>query len=313
MSYSEEKFRDHIRKMVQKTQVDSDRPLTLAELKELALDMGMVDSEWDALLLKAEEHLELAKKHLAVKNFMNAVDSAEEATSINPYIKDGNAVKAQAYYQLSILEKNENHLVKAGEYARRELILDPLDATALHVLSAVENQNSEGRYSKKLFKYLGIGGAIVLVLFLAISFCTRQATYQDASDSISNGAIGKNRSVNLVNSVEEKERLFKEAVQRRNDFLLAWYSQQGNSAAIENMEDYDFDDLSKSESNLKKGLGAARAKNDFSSEERVQLEGLENRMAVAKKRWFESITAYNSYLQDYPKETKKLDKIDFPE
>lgn len=312
MSYSEDKFRDHIQKMVENTQVDSDRPLTLAELKELALSMGMVDSEWDALMVKANDSLELAKSHLTVKNFMNAVESAEEATSINPYIKDGNAILSQAYYQLSILEKNDKYLEKAGDYARRELMVDPMDATALHVLSAVENQNSESRYSSKLFKYLAIGGAILLLLFLVIGFCSRQTTTNEVSDIIRNGSSVEYQT-NVINDVEEKERLFKEAVQRRNDFLLSWFSAQGNSNAAEAIEDYDFDALTKSESQLKKDLGAARAKNDLTNEERIQLEGFENRMAVAKKRWFESITVYNSMLQNNPKETKQLDKIEFPE
>lgn len=312
MSYSEDKFRDHIQKMVENTQVDSDRPLTLAELKELALSMGMVDSEWDALMLKANDSLELAKNHLTVKNFMNAVESAEEATSINPYIKDGNAILSQAYYQLSILEKNDKYLEKAGDYARRELMVDPMDATALHVLSAVENQNSESRYSSKLFKYLAIGGAILLLLFLVIGFCSRQTTTNEVSDIIRNGSSVEYQT-NVINDVEEKERLFKEAVQRRNDFLLSWFSAQGNTNAAEAIEDYDFDELTKSESQLKKDLGLARAKNDLTNEERIQLEGFENRMAVAKKRWFESITVYNSMLQNNPKETKQLDKIEFPE
>lgn len=312
MSYSEEKFRDHIRKMVKETEVDSDRPLTLAELKELALDMGMVDSEWDALLEKAEESLELAKNHLAVKNYMNAVESAEEATSINPYIHDGNAVLAQAYYQLSILEKNEEYLVKAGDYAKRELVLDPMDATALHVLSAVENQQSEGRYSKKLFKYLAIGGAILVVVFITVSFCSRQTTNDDVTNIVRNGGSVADRNINLTNVVEEKERIFKEAVQRRNNFLVSWFSAQGNEKAAETLADFDFDQLSKSESALQRELGMARAKNDFTSEEKIQLEGLENRMAVEKKRWFEAITDYNSFLVSNKKEMKNADKIEFP-
>ena len=312
MSYSEDKFRDHIRAMVKKTEVDSDRALTLDELKELALSMGMVDSEWESLLRKAEESLELAKNHLGVRNFMNAVESAEEATSINPYIKDGNAVLAQAYYQLSILEKDDEHLVKAGDYARRELINDPLDPTALHVLSAVENQNSEGRYSKKLFKYLAIGGAIVLLLFIGLSYCTLQSGNDDMKEIARNGGSVENRNITLVNNVEAKERLFTEAVRRRNDFLIGWFSSQGNSNAVETVEDFDFDRLAKSESRLKKELGAARAKNNLSTDDQIRLEGLENRMAVEKKRWFEAISVYNSFLENNPKETKGKDKIDFP-
>lgn len=313
MSYSEDKFRDHIRTMVEKTSVDHERPLTLDELKELALDMGLLESEWDALLLKAEDSLQLAMKHLAVKNYQNAVESAEEATSINPYIKDGNAVLAQAYYQLSLQEKNEKHLAKAGEYAKRELLMDPMDATALHVLSAVETQHSEGRYSKKLFQYLGIGGAILVVLFLVISYCSRQTSNQQVTDILRNGDQTEQMNLQLISVVEQKERLFKEAVQRRNNFLIAWYSTTNNDNARQQVENFDFDDLANSEKDVKRNLGTSQNSQTFTPEERITLEGLENRMAVEKKRWIEAITAYNSFLQSNPKAQKELDKIQFPD
>jgi LemA protein len=318
MSYSEEKFRDHIRTMVEKSQVDSDRPLTLDELKELALSMGLSDSEWDSMLEKAETSLSLAKKHLAVKNYLNAVESAEEATSINPYIRDGNAVLAQAYYQLSILEKNDEYLVKAGDYARRELVLDPMDATALHVLSAVENLNSEGRYSKKLFKYLGIGGAILLLLFFALTYCNNKASENDVRDILKNNTEenASSRANALKNRVAEKERIFKEAVQRRNEFLLSWFSSENTSnsnAGIEAIEDFDFNELNKSEMKIKKAVGAMKSEKALSMDDETRLEGMENRMAVEKKRWFESITEYNTQIQSYPAESKGFSQIDFPE
>lgn len=318
MSYSEEKFRDHIRTMVEKSQVDSDRPLTLEELKELALSMGLSDSEWDSMLLKADESLELSKKHLAVKNYLNAVESAEEATSINPYIRDGNAVLAQAYYQLSILEKNDEYLEKAGDFARRELVLDPLDATALHVLSAVENQNSEGRYSKKLFKYLGIGGAILLLLFFALSYCNNRASENDVRDILKSNteANAGSRANALKNLVSEKERIFKEAVQRRNEFLLTWFSSENTNISnhgIKTIEEFDFDKLSKSEMKIKRSIGAMMSEKALSMDDETRLEGMENRMAVEKKRWFEAITAYNTHIQSYPNENKELTQIEFPE
>ncbi len=310
MSYSEEKFREHIRAMVENTQVDSDRPLTLDELKELALSMGMMDSEWDALMSKAEESLELAKKHLSVKNFMNAVESAEEATSINPYIHQGNATLAQAYYQLALLEKNDGYLAKANAYAKRELVLDPMNSSALHVLSAVENQQSEGRYSKKLFKYLAFGGAIVLTLFIIVSFCSRQTINSDVKDIVGNTDTAETRNISLVNAVEEKERLFKEAVIRRNDFLLSWFA--SHELETEAIDDFQLNRLSESESRLKKSLGKAKSKHNFTPEESIQLEGLENRMAVEKKRWFEAITDYNSFLQSNPEASKGMKKMEFP-
>ncbi len=318
MSYSEEKFRDHIKIMLEKSEVDNDRPLTLDELKELALSMGLSDSEWNSLQKKADESLELAKNHLRVKNFLNAVESAEEATSINPYIKDGNAVLAQAYYQLSILEKNQTYLNKAGEFARRELVLDPMDSTALHVLSAVENQNSEGRFTTKLFKYLSIGGAIVLLLFLALTYFNNQSSQKDVKDILNNNATenAPSKGLALKNLVSERERIYKEAVRRRNDFLMTWFSSESSEIAnqgISAIENFDFERIGASEMSLKKSIGAMNSEYKLTLEDETRLEGLENRMAVEKKRWFEAITTYNTHIQTFPKENSKLNVIDFPE
>jgi hypothetical protein len=318
MSYSEEKFREHIRKIIEKSQVDTNRPLTLDELKELALSMGLSDSEWEATLVKANQSLGLAKKHLAVKNFMNAVESAEEATTINPYVKEGNAILSQAYYQLSVLEKNDRYLLKAGDFARRELILDPKNTNALNVLSAVENQISEGRYSKKLFNYLGFGGVILLLLFFAFSYCNKRTTENDVPDILQKKteANADSRAKKLHNLVFEKERIYKEAVQRRNEFLLSWFSSENTStsnAGIDAIEDFDFNNLSKSEMSVKRALGAMKSEKILSLDEETRLEGLENRMAVEKKRWFEAIAAYNTQIQTYPSEKKRLSQIDFPD
>ncbi|MFA7274739.1 MAG: hypothetical protein WC044_12795 [Crocinitomicaceae bacterium] len=318
MSYSEEKFRDHLKKMVEASKVDNDRPLTLHELKELALEMGLSDSEWDNLLVKADASLELSKNHLSVKNYLNAVESAEEATSINPYIKDGNAVLAQAYYQLSLQDKNDDYLVKAADYAKRELQMDPLDATALHVLSAVENLNAENRYSSKLFKYLGIGGAILLLLFFVLYFCTNRVSENNVKDILQNSTNENagNRVNSLFNLVSEKERIFKEAVQRRNDFLMTWFSTVNSSAAqdgIDALESFDFKNLSKSETEIKKNIGVVSAEKTMSTDEKINFEGMENRMAVEKKRWLEAITNYNTQIQSYPDQSKGMKTIDFPE
>ncbi|MCH2224574.1 MAG: hypothetical protein MK066_07365, partial [Crocinitomicaceae bacterium] len=149
MSFSEEKFRDHIKEVVKQTSYDSDRPLTLDELRQLAESMGVSDREWLELMGKAEDALTLALGHLKVQNYTDAIATAEEATSINPYIKDGNAILAQSYCQLGHIEKNEELYLKAAHYARMELKNDPMDSVALNVLSATEQYRQEGTFSKK--------------------------------------------------------------------------------------------------------------------------------------------------------------------
>ena len=56
-----------------------------------------------------------------------------------------------------------------------------------------------------------------------------------------------------------------------------------------------------------------RSEKDLSMDDATRLEGMENRMAVEKKRWFEAITAYNTQIQTYPNKSNGHSQIDFPE
>lgn len=172
MSFSEDRFREHLKQVVASQNKDSDRPLTLPELKELAEGMGVSASEWEALMTKADVSMKTGLKHLNVENYTDAIASAEEATALNPYIKDGNAILAQSYYKLGIVDKNDELFVKAEAYARMELKNDPLDSIALNVLSAIEHIRKEGKYSNKLIKTVGIAIGGILLIFLLMYTCT---------------------------------------------------------------------------------------------------------------------------------------------
>ena len=56
MDYNEEKFKEHIKAVVEASQSSDEtieeRPLTLAELKELAVSMGMTEEGWEKLQKK---------------------------------------------------------------------------------------------------------------------------------------------------------------------------------------------------------------------------------------------------------------------
>ena len=68
MDYNEEKFKQHIKEVVSLNDLDSDRPLSLSELKELAISMGLTDEDWDKLQNEAKGHLSVAEKHLTARN-----------------------------------------------------------------------------------------------------------------------------------------------------------------------------------------------------------------------------------------------------
>lgn len=305
MSFSEEKFREHIKQVVKTTSYDSDRPLTLSELKELAEGMGVSEREWNELMIKAEQSLNLALGHLKVENYTDAIAMAEEATAINPYIKDGNAILAQSYYKLALVDKNDELFTQAGESARMELKNDPLDSVALNVLSAVESVQKEGRYSGKLIRTVAyVVGALVLV-FLILYMCTSTLDNNDAART--NQGMGNptdNSTDNLTalsSNVKSTESTYLSAIERRNESaleLVAGIDDRSIRRAFqESITEYDFNQITKSEQHFRLSLSDVTQVITISQEMNVRLQGGENRINSEKRRYLSAIAAYNSALE----------------
>lgn len=287
MAFSEDKFKKHIRQVVQNTSPDSDRPLTLSELRELAEKMGVSEREWDELMLKAEDSLNEAVGHLRVENYTDAVLKAEEATSINPYIKDGNAILAQSYYKLALVDQNDALFEKAIHHAKMELKQDPLDSVALNVLSASQSLNKESKYSKKMVQSIGVGiGAIVLLL--AVLFMCNRA---DEPEHISTEA---------AQVYEVKKAKYITAIERRNEDALEIVGQIQSSSLRRKFKNalthYDFSAIQQSEQNYRLLLSEVKAEITFPKEMKIRLESGNNRINVEKKRYEAEKANYREFL-----------------
>lgn len=301
MSFSEDKFKDHIKQVVKSTSFDSDRALTLPELKELAEEMGVSEREWNELMIKAEQSLNLALGHLKVENYTDAIETAEEATSINPYIKDGNAILAQSYYKLALVDKNDDLLTKAGHFARMELKNDPLDSIALNVLSAVESIQKEGRFSKKTIRTVAyvVGG--LLLIFVLLYTCTSSLSNNTEENSTTQSGTSDQQLTQLKSDVKTTEAAYISAIERRNDIALELIGQiddrSDRNDLKESITDFDFDEIRKSEQTFRLALSQVLSKMELNDEMNIRLQGGENRINSEKRRYQGAVASYNSKLE----------------
>ena len=310
MEYSEEKFREHLHKIVSTNEGDSNRALSREELKELALSMGLSESEWAALMVKAEEQLRLALNHMKVQNYAEAIVCAEEATAIDPYIKDGNAVLAQSYYKLGIQNSDEKLLIKAEQCARMELKNDPMDATATNVLGAIESHNSENKFSFTLTKKVALACALLAVIFIILYMCSNRAQHNDMKDLVEQQNELRSNSINM-GSVESAKQAYINAVKRRNNNLLTIAPvlpelQEEIESAIDN---YDFEASEKSERKILKLIGSLKSEGNLSIEQEATLDGDANRISTEKGRWTKAIAAYNQNVDD----SGDGEKLEYPQ
>lgn len=306
-AYNEDKFKAHIRTVVQEAEGDSltERPLTLSELKELAISMGLSEEEWDELQKKAHVHLQLAQDHLKARNFNDAIADAEKATEINPYLPNSNSVLAKSYQMLWLEDEDEKAREKAEYYARKELLTDPNDQIAINVLSTInKNKKIAGTEakSKKMFLYIG-GGLLLLVLMFY--FINSSSTSNDQSSKLEMDLIVAQEDVNA------KYDLVQTAIDQRNSMLPDLFNAvDGNRSDLAALNK-KIDQLT---AKLKSASGSEKYKLEAEQDDAIaeakqivrqygsannvetlliQIEGAENRIAFEKKTYNDAVKAYN--------------------
>lgn len=303
MDFTEEKFQAHLKEIVAAGEAGGDRPLTLSELKELANSMGLSDSDWDRLLEDADQNLALAKNHLKARNFVDAVGAADKATAINPYLKDGNSVLAQAYLMQWIDDQDPIKLQKAEFYARKELKVDAHDKEALNVLSTVQNKKRVANNAGKIKKFVvyGIGGILLMAL---VGYCSLKPSKSDNLDLLKKELIGleehANAKLELVNS----------ATARRNNLvpeLLKAVNNSNNKDLLntiqslqKQVESANANQKIKLELELEQKINEAKGLAVTGPEKSsliISIEGAENRINFARNAYNESVRQYNTLLK----------------
>jgi hypothetical protein len=333
MDYKEEKFQEHIKAVVEASQKKTDhsledRPLSLAELKELAMSMGLSEKEWDNLQKKAHQHLKSADDHLKARNFTEAIAQAEKATAINPYIENGNAVLARSYMMLWLQTHEDKHRDKAEFHARQELKVDPRDQIAVNVLSTIDKKkrilSSDSNSRKRILIVIGVLILVGVLVFIGMSSVSSD---KEAEQEIEQAVSERNRIRDQLIEAEEdvlsKWDLVQVAIDQRNNMIPDLFAAISISTTDTEALKATIDDL---QNKIKTAEGERKfeLENDLNAQIQelksiakengdadniktlmVQIEGSENRIAYEKKTYNEAVKQYNILV--------KKNKDQFPE
>ena len=214
MDFSDEhKIKLHLEKVEQLRQESDKNILTLEDLKELNLGIGVTETEWDEMLQKAMEILQLAKEHLKLGNYQDAAECAEKAVGLNPFIAKGNSIRAKAALHLWLLDNDEVHKRQAEMLAKDALNIDQKDSVALEVLKTLRQssraKNSLSNNNKKNVIAVAVGLIIsILILFFVFSPNTGKKNHK------------------LYSAAEKTEQLFanyKSMCARKNNLFQEFY------------------------------------------------------------------------------------------
>lgn len=331
MDQNEARLAAQIKAIVEAGEVDNtigERPLTLDELKELAISMGVTEEGWQGLLVKAAKHLKLADDHLKARNYKDAVSEGEAAIAINPYLSNCNAILAKAYMMMWMEDHNPETRAKAEYHAKKELVVDPHDQQAVMILSTLNKKAAvleQDNSSRKKMMYI-VGGVVLLILivvFFLVSWNNSASEQQQTDQSKAEYNLIRDQLIEAEEEVASKLDLVQVAIDQRNSMIPDLFKAVQTSPAEMVVLDSTIKALQKDISQssgeekfeLENTLDAkvdqakdlVRQYGEASAVEKllIQIEGSENRIAFEKKNYNDAVKEYNILV--------KKNKDQFPE
>jgi len=306
----EEKLDQQIKKLLELQEELKQKPLTLEELKEIALSSGIQEFEWNEMLQTAEKDTNLAHQHMQFRNYQDAFDRASEAATINPYLTKAMLIASEAAIKIYQSEDKEEYLDKAEYFAREILKLTPSESQAVKILASIENFERKEKNEKKQKLYL-LGGLAVAVLIIVIA-----VIYFKSKPPKENSRVKNELIVSHEDAVSQWAQV-ENVISRRDNLIPQLMSLVDNNDpniislknGIDNLqkslENADENQRIEIQAQLQKKISELTAlikkKNDSKQMEllMVQIEGTYNRISVETKRYNEKVRNYNILVKQY--------------
>jgi len=318
MASSDDALDRYLKKLMELKYTRQETQYTEQELKQIALDSGLSENDWQQAQSRAEAQKQRGKNHLAHANWQDAVEELEAACALRPNDAEAHTLAAEAYMNRGGKQQNSTDFNQAEYHLDQALLIDSQYAPAYklkkelsqreQVLSSYTNKSTS---QKKYIRWM-VFGAIALVLVIAY-FTTYNAMVSAEEKTVEAWAQVENvyqRRLdlipNLVSTVEasanfERE-LLTEITRARSQVMESSVDPTQLSGAALRQYEQNQAALGASLSRL---IAVAENYPEVKSTEnfrdlQAQLEGTENRISVERKRFNEAVQAYNAKARKFP-------------
>jgi len=315
MSSFDDKINKHTEKVIALLNDERERMLSLEELKELDLSLGMTEEEWARMMQKANKNVELAQNHFYYKNYRDAYSTAESAVSVNPYLTQALILMADAALKIYETEDDEEFLAKAEKHAKDVLKQAPAENRAVEILSVINKYETSERKEKKKFKKYALIGGGVLIIILSIVFLNPKKE-KPFDNSIKFELIDAEENANaswaqVENVIARRDQLIPQLFaavkinnQELNDLIDEVKILKSKTKNLNGNEKIAGEaDLQKKYQKITTLINS-QTNSDAVSPLMIQIEGSFNRIAVEGKRYNQTVKNYNilvkKYGEDYP-------------
>jgi LemA protein len=311
MSSFDEKLNNHIDKVVALQHSREERMLTLEELKELDLSLGVTEDEWNQMLLKAEKDADLAQNHFYYKNYRDAYKTAESAVLINPWLTKALILMADSALKIYETENDDIFLDKAEQHAQDILKQAPAEKRAVEILAVLNNYKStEKKQRLKTYKLIGVVAALVIIIS-AIVFWPRPDKPKEENTALKFELIDAEENANaqwaqVENVIARRDKLIPQLFelvgsedQTVNDLKAEINALQEKIKTADKNKQIELQaELQSKFENLTKLINS-KNKSESLKTLMIQIEGSYNRIAVEGKRYNDVVKEYNVLVKKH--------------
>ncbi|MCB0836262.1 MAG: hypothetical protein KDE26_14205 [Bacteroidetes bacterium] len=145
--------------------------LSREELKNVALEMGLSEAQWQQLLDEFEDHVTRGIGHAKFYNWDDSIQELEKALEIDPFSLKASMQLARSYAERWKKKGNENDKEKSLHFANQCLLQQPDYEDALLLISSLKMGSAPlPPDSRQSGNPMLIGGALFLLVLIFAAF-----------------------------------------------------------------------------------------------------------------------------------------------
>ncbi len=301
----------YMEKMLDVQRQREESTFTQQELREIALSVGMTEADWAEAQKTLRQHTESGLAHLEIGNYVDALRELEEALKLNPTDEEALYGAAKSSHELYVSTKRDFYAKKVVDYADRVLRNENphLDKKAVSVLQEMRRTDGEykGLRERQRWIVAGIGAAVLIFLFVVYmllknSICAAYHEVERHWAQVENVCQRRADLIPKLISISQAQAEYNQQTLDKLASLRTSLNPKDAAAYAKGQEEINkliaqlLGDLAKSTS-TGSSEQAMRAQFD---DLRAQIEGAENRIAVERKRFNESVANYNRQISQFP-------------
>lgn len=189
---------NYIRKLLEIK--DREHYLSANDLKEIALQTGMSEQEYKAVLRAIQDYVDRGNSFATLKNWQEAIYNYQQAVTLSPFDSDILWKLASAYHELFKLQPIAKNREQALQFARQVIQINPKH------LEAAEFLSKNKPLTKKSYPVLALAFLVILVAFAAFFMLAKQerSTYKAPKTQ---EELSKDKEENIVLDKSELEQL----------------------------------------------------------------------------------------------------------